>query len=78
MKSSAIAVLTARLPLKSESLHYSVKDRVLSTYFQGMNRLLETYVTDDTLANTEIEIAHYVNPSTNLSFKFANEIGSRP
>lgn len=74
MRTLAFVTLTARLSLKPESSHFSVKERVLTLYFQVVKLLLEMCVTDDIIAYMDREISWDMKPSSMLSLRFPNEV----
>lgn len=77
MKMLAAAALTACLLLKPKSLHYNVK-RVLTTFCQVVNQVLEIYATEDAtediIAKTDREIARLVDLSNMSTLELANEL----
>lgn len=73
LKKSAAAALSVRLRLKSKWLQYSIKEGVLTTYCQLHNHLLDKYVTENFISETDGKITHYVKPSTLWSLEFENE-----
>lgn len=74
MKMSAAAAVMFCLILKWKLSHYSV-ERVLTTYCQAVNHLLETYVTDDAIAGTESETSGKEKPWTTLLLELAKYLG---
>lgn len=77
MSKSAGGTLTACLLLKAWLSYYSVK-RVMTTYCQGINHLLETYITDSLIAETDSKNAGNVQLSDRWPLQFVNELSLKP
>lgn len=60
IETSAAIALTARLSLESKLFHYTVDEGVLTAFCQVVNHLLETYATNDIIAESNREIARYI------------------
>lgn len=64
MKKSAGAALTACSSLKSKSLHYTLKEGVLSDHCKVLNHFREKYATDDIIAKADGKIARFARTLT--------------
>lgn len=67
------AALLPCSPLKSKSSHHSVKERVLTTYFQIVNPLFEAYVMEDGITGAYSQIPPYVKAPTISPLELVNE-----
>lgn len=65
-KRTAAVVLTARLSLKPKLSKKNTKEDVLTTYSQVLNQLLETYATDEAIAEVDNNIMRFTQ-SRNLT-----------
>lgn len=74
MKSLVAAAFTLHLSVKPKSWHYSVKEGALTTYYQVVIHLSETYATDNVIIEKDSEITRYVKPTTMLPLEFGNAL----
>lgn len=74
MNWTAAAALMERLSLKSKSLkkEEKTKEGVLKTYSRILNRLLNTYATDNVIAEADIDISRFVQPMNSTPLQFAD------
>lgn len=71
MKHRAAAALHAHIAVRSKS-HKRLKEGMRTFYCEAVNFLLETYVTDDVIAETDVDIM----PFTRLLNKWPTDWGS--
>lgn len=72
MNKIAGAGLTARLPLKSKTLHGSVKEDMLTSFVKALNHLLEIYATSNIIAQADAEIVRFTQPTNMSTLQYAN------
>lgn len=61
MQKQTVATLNSRIALSS-NLRRGQKEGALTTYCKLLNYLLETYATNDVIAESDAEIMHYTQP----------------
>lgn len=73
-KGSSATALNARLVLKPTlSLNTPwAKERMLRTYLEVVNVLLQNYVTDDVIAESDSALTRYIQPSTMSPTQYVN------
>lgn len=74
VKETAAVALTARLSVESRSSHGSVKEGTLTTYVQAVNHLLETYSTNDIIAEAYTEIVRFTQRTHMSSIQCADAL----
>lgn len=76
MKKPAAAALNSRISLPSKS-HRRHKEGTLTTYCEVVNYLLETYATDDVIAETDAEILRFTQPPTKSPTEYAEALWNK-
>lgn len=59
MKKTASAALTTRLSLKDRLSHNSIKESMIKSYLKVLNQLLQTYATDDVIAEADTNTVRF-------------------
>lgn len=62
LKKAVAEALTTRLTLKARSSHRSVKEGMLTSYILAENHLLETYASNDIIAELLQKLAYEATP----------------
>lgn len=74
MRKSAPAAITSHLSSKAKLSHYSFKERLLKTYSKVVNHLIETYAADDMIAETDREVAGFLQPPNMSPLQLVNDL----
>lgn len=76
MKRPAAEALNARTALRSDS-HKRQKKGAVAIHWEAVNYLLETYKTDEVIAETDADMVHLVQASNESSTDFANAMWNK-
>lgn len=72
-KGPASVALNARITLRSETQSLQ-KEGTVTSYYEAVNYLLETYATDDVITKTDADMMSFTQPSSKLPTECAEAL----